>query len=250
MMVAIPELDGADCADGLRRPLEQRPGRRRRATFIAHPERVERLAARVARLVALRRAERAKRKVAIVLFNFPPNAGATGTAAFLGVYESLFNTLMAMQAAGYTVDVPATVDALRERILDGNAARFGTRRQRRRAHAASTITSGARRISPRSRRNGARRRDGSRPTAPRSSCSASSSAMSSSACSRPSATKAIRCGCCSSAASRRRTPSPPSIAICARISAPTRCCISARTARSSSCRASRSGCPAPAGRTG
>ena len=73
----------------------------------------------------LRTGDRAKRKVAIVLFNFPPNGGATGTAAFLGVYESLHRTLKAMQEAGYTVEVPETVDALRERIVEGNGARYG-----------------------------------------------------------------------------------------------------------------------------
>ncbi|MCK7474803.1 MAG: cobaltochelatase subunit CobN [Rhodopseudomonas palustris] len=36
----------------------------------------------------------------VVLFNFPPNAGNTGTAAFLSVFESLYNTLQAMQRAG------------------------------------------------------------------------------------------------------------------------------------------------------
>ena len=61
-----------------------------------HAERASMLAARAAKLVALRRSKPAERKIAIVLFNFPPNAGATGTAAFLGVFESLFNTLKAM----------------------------------------------------------------------------------------------------------------------------------------------------------
>ncbi|MDP0919457.1 cobaltochelatase subunit CobN, partial [Klebsiella pneumoniae] len=59
------------------------------------------------------------------IFNFPPNAGATGTAAFLSVFESLFNTLAAMAREGYTVDLPASVDELRERLIGGNAARFG-----------------------------------------------------------------------------------------------------------------------------
>ena len=83
------------------------------------------LAARVAKLVALRRSERAERKLAIVLFNFPPNSGATGTAAYLSVFESLHHTLISLKASGYTVDVPADVDALRNRILEGNAKRFG-----------------------------------------------------------------------------------------------------------------------------
>jgi magnesium chelatase subunit H len=63
--------------------------------------------------------------VAIVLFNFPPNAGATGTAAYLSVFASLHHTLQGLAGAGYAVEVPATVDELRERILTGNAARFG-----------------------------------------------------------------------------------------------------------------------------
>jgi magnesium chelatase subunit H len=75
--------------------------------------------------VHLRRSERATRKVGIVLFNFPPNAGNAGTAAFLSVFASLHRTLAAMKAAGYRVEVPASVDELRQRIVEGNAARFG-----------------------------------------------------------------------------------------------------------------------------
>jgi magnesium chelatase subunit H len=80
----------------------------------------------VAKLVALRRSAPAERKVGIVLFNFPPNAGNTGTAAFLAVFESLFNTMAAMQRAGYRVELPASVDAMRDRLLKGNAERWGT----------------------------------------------------------------------------------------------------------------------------
>jgi magnesium chelatase subunit H len=45
------------------------------------PERAIMLAARVSKMVALKRSERKDRNVAIVLFNFPPNAGNIGTAA-------------------------------------------------------------------------------------------------------------------------------------------------------------------------
>jgi len=88
-------------------------------------ERAEMLAARIGKLVDLRRSQRATRKVAAVVFNFPPNAGATGTAAFLSVFESLFNTMKAMQREGYTIELPASVDELRQRIIDGNASRYG-----------------------------------------------------------------------------------------------------------------------------
>ncbi|MEQ8660269.1 MAG: cobaltochelatase subunit CobN, partial [Gammaproteobacteria bacterium] len=78
------------------------------------------------KLVTLRKTQRAERKVALVIFNFPPHAGNTGTAANLSVFRSIFNTLQAMQAQGYSVDVPADVDALRSAILEGNAQQYGT----------------------------------------------------------------------------------------------------------------------------
>ena len=122
MMVAIPELDGSTgpILFGGRSERAENP-----RDMQVHPERTHMLAERVARLIALRRTEREQRKLGIVLFNFPPNAGATGTAAYLSVYESLYRTLLALKRVGYTVEVPESADALRERILGGNAARFG-----------------------------------------------------------------------------------------------------------------------------
>ncbi|MFN4131150.1 MAG: cobaltochelatase subunit CobN, partial [Paracoccaceae bacterium] len=88
-------------------------------------ERITALADKVARLARLRRSDVAQRKVAIVLYGFPPNAGAAGTAAYLSVFESLFNMLHAMHAAGYRVDPPASVDDLREAVLGGSAKMYG-----------------------------------------------------------------------------------------------------------------------------
>jgi magnesium chelatase subunit H len=122
MMIALPELDGATGPTVF-------GGRSQSGAcaqdMAAHPERAAKLAARLARLVDLRRSKRSARKIGIVLFNFPPNAGSVGTAAFLAVFESLFNTLTALKERGYRVDLPATADALREKIVAGNAARFG-----------------------------------------------------------------------------------------------------------------------------
>ncbi|MFM9914396.1 MAG: magnesium chelatase subunit H, partial [Rhizobacter sp.] len=89
------------------------------------PERANMLAARVLKLVELRRSDRAQRKVAIVIFNFPPNAGNIGSAAYLSVFESLFHTLTAMKAQGYNVDLPESIDALRGAVLKGNSAQHG-----------------------------------------------------------------------------------------------------------------------------
>ena len=125
MMVAIPELDGAIWPMTFGGRSGNAEGGRRR-DMVPHPERTAMLAARVARMVTLRRTARAQRKVAVVLFNFPPNAGTVGTAAYLSVFASLLNTLRGMKDAGYDVEVPASVDALRDQLLGGNAGLFGT----------------------------------------------------------------------------------------------------------------------------
>ncbi len=138
MMVAIPELDGAtgNMMFGGRADASGVgcTGCERSCKFVLSDdehdmrtcsERADMLAARVGKLVDLRRSQRAERKVAAVIFNFPPNAGNTGTAAFLSVFESLYNTLAAMQREGYTVELPASVDELRNRVIHGNADMFG-----------------------------------------------------------------------------------------------------------------------------
>ena len=123
MMIAIPELDGAAGGVVFGGRSEKDDGER---GMRVHAERAAMLAARVAKLVALRQTRKAERKIAIVLFNFPPNAGAVGTAAFLSVFESLYNTLKAMKADGYHVEVPGSVAELQTRLLKGNAERFGS----------------------------------------------------------------------------------------------------------------------------
>ena len=128
MMVALPELDGATgsmvfggrsagsrSGDAVARDMQCAPRARRCA---GRPRR------QAGRRCAARRAPSARSR--LVLFNFPPNAGTTGTAAYLARLR-----LPAQHAEG-AGRPPATrsrsrptVDALRERIIDGNAARFG-----------------------------------------------------------------------------------------------------------------------------
>ena len=137
-MVAIPELDGAT------QPMVYggRPGAagttctgcHQRCTFTEdhNPqdmftcvERTAMLASRTAKLVDLRNSDKANRKVGLVIFNFPPNAGHTGTAAYLNVFESLHQTMLGLKADGYTLTVPDTPEALRKEIIEGNAQQYG-----------------------------------------------------------------------------------------------------------------------------
>ncbi len=138
IMVAIPELDGATTpmvfGGRAGQPGSQCSGCHEHCAFTqAHntqdmhtcSERAHMLASRVAKMVALRKSQRAERRIALVIFNFPPNAGNTGTAAYLSVFESLLNVMRAMRERGYTVEIPASVEALRDAVILGNKDQYG-----------------------------------------------------------------------------------------------------------------------------
>lgn len=133
MLVALPELDGASqpsvfagrhddqiCQGCARHCVGE--GSRAMAPC---PERIEILADRLTKQVALRRSKVFDRRVGIVLFGFPPNAGAAGTAAYLDVFASLLNTLREMEKDGYDVTPPKDIAALREAVLGGSAKTYG-----------------------------------------------------------------------------------------------------------------------------
>jgi magnesium chelatase subunit H len=126
MLIALPEIDGATNPTVFA-GREGSTGSDGPDTRAMRPcvERVEALADKVARLARLRRLAPKDRHLGIVLYGFPPNAGAAGTAAYLGVFESLFNTLNALAKEGYDLTPPTSVEALREAVLKGNGARHG-----------------------------------------------------------------------------------------------------------------------------
>ena len=105
MMVALPELDGAHqpmvfggrCGRSSRLPCAGCDGVSCSATWsrIPNARPCSRRGWRGWSRCAGRRGPSGGSR--LVLFNFPPNAGATGTAAYLAVFASLHNTLHAMK---------------------------------------------------------------------------------------------------------------------------------------------------------
>lgn len=120
LSVAVPELDGA-IEPHVFAGLEEGSDR----TLPLESE-TRALADRITRLVRLRKKSNAEKKLAIVLFNFPPNLGNAGTAAFLDVFESLLQLMRKLKNEGYDIDLPASVDDLRNKLLEGNRLVFGT----------------------------------------------------------------------------------------------------------------------------
>ncbi|MEO1123779.1 MAG: magnesium chelatase subunit H [Cyanobacteria bacterium J06639_16] len=115
VLYALPELDGA--IDPV--PLGGLVGDK----IYLVPERVQRLTSRVKQWVELRRKPVSDRKIALILYGFPPGYGATGTAALLNVPQSLIYVLQALKAAGYTVgDLPADGETLIEKVKAADEA--------------------------------------------------------------------------------------------------------------------------------
>ena len=95
VLYSLPELDGA--IDTV--PLGGLVGE----DIYLVPERLKRLTGRVKSWIELRHKPIADRKLAVILYGFPPGYGATGTAALLNLPKSLLNFLQALKAQGYDV---------------------------------------------------------------------------------------------------------------------------------------------------
>ncbi|MBD1922349.1 magnesium chelatase subunit H [Microcoleus sp. FACHB-831] len=95
VLYALPELDGA--IDPI--PLGGLVGE----DIYIIPERVKRLTGRLKTWISLRQTPPSERKIAIILYGFPPGYGATGTAALLNVPRSLLKFLHALKDQGYNI---------------------------------------------------------------------------------------------------------------------------------------------------
>ncbi|GLC75961.1 Magnesium chelatase [Pleodorina starrii] len=111
VLYSLPELDGA--IDTV--PLGGLVG----DNIYLVPERVKKMAGRLMSWVRLRRKAPVERKVAVLLYGFPPGVGATGTAALLNVPKSLEALLSSLRQAGYDLgpDVPQDLTGMGEALV-------------------------------------------------------------------------------------------------------------------------------------
>lgn len=118
IMYDLPEMDGSIAPVAL--------GAIRDQLIVAAPDRLARTARQAAGWVRLRRTPAAEKKLAVVLYNYPPGLGKLGTAALLDVPASLLALLRRLRDEGYQVgQLPASADDLAQQIarLDGDAER-------------------------------------------------------------------------------------------------------------------------------
>ncbi|MCS7059884.1 MAG: magnesium chelatase subunit H [Anaerolineae bacterium] len=105
VLYALPEMDGAIDPVVI--------GALNNGAFQTAPDRLERLVTLVKKWVALRHKPNREKKIAIVVYDYPPGLGKKATAALLDVPRSLLNVLRRLQAEGYTTGpLPATPEQL------------------------------------------------------------------------------------------------------------------------------------------
>lgn len=119
LQVSLPEIDGAI------EPIifSGRDGTSGRS--IPMPDRIKTLATRSLNWASLRKKKNSEKKLAICLFQFPPDKGNVGTAAYLDVFGSIFSTLQVMKREGYNVEgLPDTIEGLQKSILQDPEASY------------------------------------------------------------------------------------------------------------------------------
>lgn len=102
---SIPEMDGAICPVIL--------GALRDGKVETVPERLERLALLIKQWLRLREASNRDKKLAFVVYDYPPGLGKKASAALLDVPRTLFAVLQRLKKEGYNVgQLPESADDL------------------------------------------------------------------------------------------------------------------------------------------
>jgi cobaltochelatase CobN len=110
--VALPEIDGA-----VEPIISATLDDTEKTDIVVLEERVRRKAARIAKWIQLRYKPNGEKKVAIVIYNYPPGEENVGNAAYLDVFASLEVILKALEQAGYTV-IPKSKEELSGLVKD------------------------------------------------------------------------------------------------------------------------------------
>ena len=123
--VVLPELDGRIEPHVTHAPRKVEHEGIVLEEYGAIEDRVEKLAKRAAKWVNLKLKPSREKRVAIILYNYPPGEENLGKVAYLNVFESLHSLLSKMKEHGYMVDrIPAGAE-LKDLLLKSGAVNSG-----------------------------------------------------------------------------------------------------------------------------
>ncbi|NTW48886.1 MAG: DUF3479 domain-containing protein, partial [Chlorobiales bacterium] len=105
MLYSLPEMDGAVC------PVVLGAGHNGRITTT--PDRLKRLSTLAVKWTALRKKQNKEKKLAFVVYDYPPGMGRKASAGLLDVPKSLLAMLRRLKTEGYNVgELPETAEEL------------------------------------------------------------------------------------------------------------------------------------------
>ena len=87
-------------------------------------DRIKRVVARVGNWISLKTKRNEKKRLAIVLYDYPPGEANIGSAAYLDTFESVKRLLERLKAEGYVVEVPENLKELFEGFAVVNSGRW------------------------------------------------------------------------------------------------------------------------------
>ncbi|MEW6189692.1 MAG: magnesium chelatase subunit H [Actinomycetota bacterium] len=125
--VTLPELDGIIepiPSSGLAEVGYDRNIEGRVKTILPIDDRIERMAQRVLNWVKLHGKRNSNKRIAFIIFNYPPGEDNLGSAAYLDVFESMKRILQRLKKEGYSVgDLPEK--SLHELFLEQSVVNSG-----------------------------------------------------------------------------------------------------------------------------
>ena len=123
--VILPELDGRIEHYVTHCPRPHKYNGVELEEYIAIRDRVKRLALKAFRWVNLRRKPNSDKRIAIILYNYPPGEENLGKTAYLNVFKSLSNLLIKLKEHGYKIDYVPSGDELKNMFLVNGVVNSG-----------------------------------------------------------------------------------------------------------------------------
>ena len=123
--VILPELDGRIEPIVTHGVNERKTGDVRLEEYAAIEERVEKLTKRTLSWINLRKKPNNQKRIAIIIYNYPPGEDNLGKAEGLNVFESLSVLLHALKERGYNVNETPSGDELKDILLSTGSVNAG-----------------------------------------------------------------------------------------------------------------------------
>ncbi|MHA1333566.1 MAG: magnesium chelatase subunit H [Candidatus Odinarchaeia archaeon] len=123
--VILPELDGRNEPIVTHGVQEKVVNDDKLEEYVAIEDRVEKLARRAVKWLKLKRKENREKRIALIIYNYPPGEENIGKVAYLNVFGSVSRLLKAMKKRGYNVSYTPSAEEIKDLLLSNGVVNSG-----------------------------------------------------------------------------------------------------------------------------